>query len=451
MNNAPRFLNNEKGVALPIAMLALIILSALIIGFSVMASTEPTIANNQLMVAQARAVAEAGIEQAVWALNNPSADMGMCPGTIDGGNCLPPVPALWSAPPRYGGNQAVSVATTGGAGAGVFKITVAAATAAALPAECPPLLISELCIVSRGFVPNDTATNKATQKIAVKVFNPNFMFKDPAAALSVRGELQAGGNSIVDSRTDTSCGAKAGTLTTGATSIKGNASDIYGADGNDARNQTYDAQNGDMPSTPSDIVDNVATSLPDGTKVFDKYIWTDADIDALRAFAKANNGKPGVTYLQGSATFDASNTIPEGLVFVDTVSGKDITAEGVTPPTPPPDFASVDIHGNAGSGDGGVFSGLLFVNGTLSIDGEFKAHGLVYAQNDIAYHGIGTGGVWGAMMSRNIRDLSSTSIDSDLQGNALINYNCKYAKTGGGKLPPNWSLEGGTYKELSGS
>jgi hypothetical protein len=445
MTNARRFLNDERGAALPIAMLALIILSALIIGFSVMASTEPTIANNQLKVAQARAVAEAGIEQAVWALNNPTEDKGMCPGTIDGGNCLPPVPALWTPPERYGGNQPVSVAT-GGAGGGVFKITVAAATTPTLPPECPPLLISELCIVSRGFAPNDTATNKAVQKIAVKVFNPKFLFKDPPAALSVRGELDAGGTSLINSRSDKTCGAKDGTFTTGNTAISGTA-DIYGADGDD-KAQPKPAGTPYDPSNPTGVYDALQ-AVP--TSTFDQYIWTNADIDALRAYAIANNGRPGVTYLQGSVTFDSSNQIPEGLVFVDTVSGNDITQEGVTPPTPPPDFANVAIHGNAGSGDDGVFSGLLFVNGTLSIDGSFAMHGFAYAQNDISYHGIGTGGVWGAMMSRNIRDLSSTSIDSDLLGQSLINYNCGYIKTGGDKLPKSWSLEAGTYKELSGS
>ena len=59
----------QRGTALPLAMLTLIILSALIIGFSVLGSSEPTIANNQLRVAQARAAAEAGVERAVWALN----------------------------------------------------------------------------------------------------------------------------------------------------------------------------------------------------------------------------------------------------------------------------------------------------------------------------------------------------------------------------------------------
>src|SRR5262249_7262811 len=153
--------------------------------------------------------------------------------------------------------------------------------------------------------------------------------------------------------------------------------------------------------------------------------------------------------LKGSVTFNADNKIPNGVVFIDTVSGNDITAEGITPATPSSDFANVSIHGNPPASPTGIFSGILFVNGSLSIDGNFKMHGLVYAQNDISYHGVGTGGVWGAMISRNIRERVATSIHSDLLGNALVNYNCAYAKTGGGKLENKWGIEKGTYKELS--
>src|SRR6266436_10076112 len=62
----------QRGIALPMALLTMLILSALIIAFSMMAASEPMLANNQLQVAQARGVAESGVEQAIWALNNPT-------------------------------------------------------------------------------------------------------------------------------------------------------------------------------------------------------------------------------------------------------------------------------------------------------------------------------------------------------------------------------------------
>jgi hypothetical protein len=414
-------LTDQRGVALPLAMLALVILSALIIGFSVLSASEPTIANNQLMVAQARSLAEAGIERAIWALNNPTDPNGLPAST--------PLPVSWTGSAPYDGSQLI-VVSTGAVNVGGFRVTVTRDTT-------PGLTVPQLVISSVGWVPNDTTTNpKAHQKVVVTVANPQFFFRDPPAALSVRGELQAGGNSTVDSRADTSCGAKSGTLTTGATSMNGNASDIWGADGNDTRNQFFDAANGSVPTSASDIVQNVSTSS------FDNYIWSDSDINALRLYAKAHG-----TYLQGSVTFDSGNQIPNGVVFVDTVDGTNITQEGVTPPTPPSNFGTAAIHGNAAADASRIFKGILFVNGTLAIDGSFKMYGFAYAQNDISYHGVGTGGVWGAMMSRNIRDTSSTSIDSDLLGQSLINYNCAYARNGGGALLSKWSVVKGTYRE----
>ena len=76
--------------------------------------------------------------------------------------------------------------------------------------------------------------------------------------------------------------------------------------------------------------------------------------------------------------------------------------------------------------------------------------GLIYAQNDFAYHGTGTGGVSGAVVSRNIRDLSS-SVDSDPVGTAAISYDCRDARTGGGTIPSSWTIKTGTYRELCDS
>ncbi len=468
-----RLVADQRGVALPMALLALIILSALVIGFSVLSATEPTIANNQLMTAQARALAEAGVERAMWALNNPTATVP--PGI--------PASLTGSAPPPYDSSQLILV-STGGTTMGGFRVTVctlSTTTAATFvqPASGGTVTVSvgstdcmtpgqsvfvqtggsytvsstndsttavltnsgyagnappgtsipsgssigsklERFITAVGWVPNDTTNPSAHQKILVKaMFPPGF--PAPPAALSVRGVLESGGNSLVDSRGDTSCGPKPGSLTTGATTLQG-STDIYGATDGDSKPNEIG----------TDVVTNVATS------VFDQYILTDADINALRGYARASG-----TYLQGTVTFNAGNKIPNGLVFVDTVSGTNITSS-----TPSSDLASVSIQGNPPADPSRIFSGWLFVNGSLSIDGNFLMHGLIYAQNDVNYHGVGTGGVYGAVMSRNIIDLSSTSIDSDLLGNALINYNCAWARNGGGMFQ-TWAIESGSYKEVS--
>jgi hypothetical protein len=407
---------DQRGVAVPMAMLALLILSSVMIGFSVLGATEPTIANNQLMATQARALAEAGVERAIWALNNPTEPKG--------------VPSGGPIPRPYDGSELIPI-SVGGNTLGGFRVTLTDGASAA-----------ERVITSVGWVPNDTTGNpKAHQKITVTVINPQLVFKDPPAALAVRGELQAGGNSLVDSRLDTTCGRKVGTLTTGATSLRGTATDIRGAtDNNDVRNEVTSAYNGPLPAGAHDIVTNLATSA------FDQFTWTDADINSLRAYAKAHG-----TYLRGTVDFSASNKMPNGLIFVDTVSGSPITPEGVTPATPTADFANVTIHDTAAADPIGIVSGWLFVNGSLSVNGNLKMRGVIYAQNDLSYHGVGAGGVSGVVISRNVRDTSSTSIDSDLLGNTNIAYNCIDAKTGGGTIPYTWTIKSGTYRELCDS
>ena len=78
-------LRDERGIALPMSLMALLILSTLVIAFALLASSEPLVATNQKMVAQARSVAESGLERAIWALNNPTDPSGIpdpLPGTV---------------------------------------------------------------------------------------------------------------------------------------------------------------------------------------------------------------------------------------------------------------------------------------------------------------------------------------------------------------------------------
>ena len=391
----------QRGVVLPMAFLTMLILSALIIAFSMMAASEPLLANNQLQVAQARAVAESGVEQAIWALNNPGNANGI------------PNP-LVTVPATYNGSAAVAVMVNS-AQMGVFTVSVANGATS-----------SERDIVATGWTPTNTGTGpKAKQKIQVTVFNPLFNLNPPPSALTVRGEINASGNALIDSRSDTSCGNKAGSMSKGTTTTGGSA-EIYGADGNNVKNQS------------GDMIQNV----PDAT--FDQYTYSNKELNAYKALAKKNG-----TYYQGTVAFNASNKLKNGIIFIDTVSGNNIDANGPNT-TATSDFASVDIDGNAPLDASGIFSGMLIVAGSLTIHGSFQMHGLVYVQNDFTYLGTGAGQITGAVLSQNIRDTSATSIDTDTGGNSTIIWNCDYAKRGGGYLPPTFTIEPGTYKEVSG-
>ena len=116
-------------------------------------------------------------------------------------------------------------------------------------------------------MPDDTtAGRRALRKITVTALNPQLIVKDPPAALSVRGELRAGGTLRVDSRTDQSCGPKVGTLARGETSLEGASADIRGAGGDGtARNRITDAAGGVIPAAPGDIVKNASARSSTGS------------------------------------------------------------------------------------------------------------------------------------------------------------------------------------------
>src|SRR5215470_10374493 len=110
-------ITNERGVALPMALGTLVVLTTLMLAFAVLSQTEPVIAANQLRVSQARAQAESGFEYAVWALgagNVPAPPA----GTI--ANPMPSSPA----PAPFNGTVFKSAGTTGG-----FLVTVTNDTA----------------------------------------------------------------------------------------------------------------------------------------------------------------------------------------------------------------------------------------------------------------------------------------------------------------------------------
>jgi hypothetical protein len=394
-------LRDQRGVALPMALLALLILSTLVISFALLATSEPLIATNQKMVAQARAVAESGLEQAIWALNNAGS----------------PTPATLPSP--YDGSTAIPIPNSSGTQIGVAFVTVT-----------PGTNTNERNVVSVGWVPTNTP-KAARQKIQATVSRFIFSATPPPAALTVQGQINITGNTNIDSRPDQSCGAKDGTWSVGATAVEGSGN-VYGADGNNTAGQS-------APSGITDVKQNVSPSA------FAPFILKNQDLDSLKAMAKAAG-----TYYSGAVTFNAGNLLPNGIIFVDTVSGLNVDVNGANT-TATSDLASVSIHGNAPADPSGIFRGMIIVAGSLSISGDFHGRGLVYAVNDLVYTGTGTGLIEGAVMSQNIRDVSSTTIDTNTGGNSSIIYNCGYASNPGGQMSQGFTVQPGSYKEVSGS
>jgi hypothetical protein len=57
----------------------------------------------------------------------------------------------------------------------------------------------------------------------------------------------------------------------------------------------------------------------------------------------------------------------------------------------------------------------------------------------------------GAVISQNIRDVDSTTIDTNTGGNSTIVFNCRYATNPTGAMPQGFTVRPGSYKEVAGS
>src|SRR5712691_7090719 len=143
-----------------------------------------------------------------------------------------------------------------------------------------------------------SVSRSAARVIASDRWWQSVWFQALPAGLAVRGDLTIGNGVTVDASADGSCGDVAGTWSSGATTL-GSGSQVLGRSGD--------------PAIPNEGAD--ARQLqPAGA--FDDGAFTTAELSALKAVARVRG-----TYYQGTVAFDAARRVPDGLVFVDTVSG----------------------------------------------------------------------------------------------------------------------------------
>ena len=379
--------SNQRGIALPMALIVLMLLLSLMLAFAALSKSEPVIANNQLRGTQARALAESGIERALWALTNPAATGGLAD----------PLPG--PVPSPYDGGAFVPL------GSGGFFVAVSSGA-----------LANERSVVAVGWTPTwetADARTKAHAQVAATLTHLRDIARDAPCALCLRGDAELTGSVAIDGRpgTGTSCGDKYSVWTTGDVALGGHAR-VWGADGNSTSNQPTDYAAGQSQAA------------------FDAFAYTSADLDQLKALSRARG-----TYYRGTMSL---GSIPNGLIFVDTVSGNNPTRS-----TPPSDLANVTI-GPGAFADTTGFHGWIVVNGNIDFNGNFGGiTGMVYAVGDVTMTGMGHSGITGFMVVQRILDTGSRSA-----GNANVTYSCAAAR-GDGQIPTGWYVKTGTYREFA--
>lgn len=400
-----RSTGDQRGVVLPMALLTLLLLTALAIAFTTLVQSEPVISSNHLRTSRARALAESGVERAVWALGNAG---------ITGAVASIPSSGVTAASP-YDGSSFQTVQT----GFGGFFLTIVGSSS------------TQATITSVGWTPSPMASDtKATQRVTVTLMKLMDLAVNAPCALCVNGPLRLEGSSVVDATGDTSCGDKWGATSRGDLTLQGNAK-VYGAKYQSSVENQYNASD---PSQ-SDYVKNDTTGLVD----YNAFKLTSDDMDALKAVARSQGTYYGPLFgsesgCSATVCFGSSNPPPNGIVFVDSLDGSNTLTSS--------NLSTVKITGTSGT-----FKGWIIVNGTLTIDGNVNIDGMVYAGNDVIYRGTGTGQISGLAIAQNAVTGQSGIIDSDTEGNATVRFNCANARSGGGQLPTGWFVKPGSYRE----
>lgn len=383
-----RLISDERGAALPLAAIALALLGSLLISLSMMSATEPIIASNQLLSAQAHALAEAGIERALWAVQRPDAPDGL------------PYPLPSSVPAPYDGSQLIALAIDGHASGG-FRLTVSPGTAP-----------NERQVLSVGWVPTDDARDarpKSHRRVTATLWRVRTPAELAPCAVCALADLALDDAVTVDARSDLQCGAKSGVWSSGAVSLAPGAR-VFGPDGNTVANEPGDYQQG-QPADASAA-----------------WSFGAADLLALKRMARARG-----TYYQGAVVFDASHPAPDGLIFVDTATGVALTTA-----TPADQLGRVELRG-------GAFKGWLVVAGTVEVSGDARMRGLAYAQDGFVYRGAAPGGIQGQVIAAGLRGGAASF--SRAGGGTALTFDCAAARDGDGTVPAGWRVKAGSYRD----
>jgi Tfp pilus assembly protein PilX len=436
---------DQRGTALPLALIVLMVVTSLTLAFLAMSSSEPLIATNLKSGEQGLAFAEAGVERTLWALANPTVATA---GANTQLNNLNAIPAAYSV----GAGQALFTITPPGAASptGAFAVTISGAGLTTINATgyvlrngaaAPPSLLSQLAA-------SDIA---ARRQIQLKVTASGSLGGSAApsvvstggglpGALTVGGSVQMSGSSLADGL------HKAPGVSNGCSNAAGVTIRDKSNDGSLTNSISVNNNNRIVGTVP-----NQDPSLPPGAQTlaaanFNQYLFTDAQLAGLKALAQSQG-----TYVKPTDTSQFQLNVTPGLVFVDTVDGEPLRS--------PPDASQLAKVKLAGINTGGW----IIVMGSITIDGNVSAggvnyNGLIYAVNDITYKGTGTGGIFGGMVSANIIDSIATIVDTDVGGNANIYYDCAAIANGGGTFGGNFqsalngatvSISPGTWREVS--
>jgi hypothetical protein len=378
---APHLIDT-RGIALPMSLFTLLVTSALALAFIALAQTEPTIASNQLRAAQARTLAESGIERALWALTHATE-----PGAFGGGGTPPNVTVAATPVAPYDGSVFIPVGVTGG-----VHVTVTGSD--------PHLRAVRATGWTPTSDPGDPRQKTRSEVIATLVRVPN-LARDVPCALCLGGTATVAASTIDARGSDSSdCGGKVGLAGIGPLTVDASAS-ILGAGAPSSGGAALEGRDWRVTTPPTLSAD---------------------DLDTLRALAVVRG-----TYVRpASGTRETLHDIPAGIVFVDTPAGTNAVDATNT----------AEVVVGAGFAATPPFRGWLVVNGTVRLEAGAALEGVVYASDALVLEGPAS--VTGLVVARQLLGTPLT-----LSGLSLT-FGCEAARANG-LLPEGWFVRAGGY------
>ena len=358
-----RILQDERGMALAIAIFALVIIGAIVAGAFFAGNQSQRVGENSRRTTKSFGVAEQAVNQLVNAWN----------------------PQTYNRMKWYPADSAVvSGTTTSGTGSysGVVR-----------------KLNDNMFLLDVSAEDRNSATGKvfgsgARQRIGM-LLRVRIVDMKIGASLTTQGDVKLAGNAYVDGNDHLPSGWNTSYCDTTGDSTK-------------AGIRLPNASN--VTQTGSGVHDNGNPPVLGDTSVHNSTFTQFGDVSYTDLTAMATITLPGGNYKADPAT-NAANQCDQ---TVNTNWG-----DGITPTNPcGAYFPIIHITSDATiNGDQG--QGILLVDGNLSIQGSFQFFGIVIVQGSLSTAGGGSTDAhfWGAVMARDANlDLNS------LSGNATLNY-----------------------------
>jgi len=420
VNRLSTLVNNERGVALVLALMILLTLTGLVLAFLSVSAFEPQISRNHGDATRARYVAEAGVE---YAYDTLATNINTWNNYLVGATCTTGA-VLGTANSTFPGltseNGTFTVRIRNDCNAGDNKFTGVAVEPGANATNDTN---NKLIITSIGTVGSSTKTiTMVVSKAVVPTINAALAFP------GIQADVNFNGSSFVIDGRDTKMADTPGTPTGTANAVYGisvngslpaletqveNAlannqqNDIRGRDETSSGNPPATTQGANAVQSDGALTSQMVTDFAAAIKQH-----ADITINTSNGHTYSINGIGGGT---GAPT--CSSNWSSSTCWGSTSKPKIVYISG-TLDNINTQYTSLDVAGDSeGTGI------LVLENGNADINGNFRWNGPIISTGKnvgIRYRGGGHQAVYGATIVNELHNDGSTNLEGDIRGNASL-------------------------------